>query len=98
MKIEFEGEDLGEITTKIEDFLGQIGSGTAAPATKTGTKNAAKNKVVEKITAESIRELMLSIDDTAAKKKVLADFGVTKISDITEDQFDEVYAEFKKLK
>jgi hypothetical protein len=90
MELKFTGS-LSEIRSEMEEFLGgAAGINFAAKVTKTSKK-------AEVINADSLRELMLGIADKDGKKKVLADFGVSKISDIDADQVEAVYAEMKKL-
>lgn len=98
MEVKFIGS-LSEITAEMEEFLSGAGSETPAATgtAKKKTTGTTKKKELEKITADTIREAMLACDDKDGKKKLLADYGASKISDLDEDNYEEFLEKLKAL-
>lgn len=96
MRLQFEGS-LSDVRSEMEDFLaGSTGGGQSAGSGKTKTTTTKETKK-EVINADSLRELMVGIADKDGKKRVLSDYGVSKVSEITDDQIEGIYADMKKL-
>lgn len=96
MELKFIGS-LSEVKAEMQEFLsdnGEEGTSAKTPSKRGGTSKTTK---VEKVTADTIREAMLACDDKEGKKKLLADFGASKISELDEDKYEEFLADLKKL-